>query len=79
MNYFLIIGCVLCGWAMLRVMGDERTQMVNEVERQSSPGGRNGSAGRRRPPPLPAAPPAKQPAATAKGQRLTCHHLMDIR
>jgi len=34
MNYFLIIGCVLCGWAMLRVIGSERAQMVKDLERR---------------------------------------------
>jgi hypothetical protein len=33
MTYFLIISCVLCGWAMLRVMGSERAYLVKELER----------------------------------------------
>jgi hypothetical protein len=34
MNYFLVISCVVCGWAMLRLMGSERAQMVRDLERQ---------------------------------------------
>jgi hypothetical protein len=32
MTYFLIISCVVSGWAMLRLMGSERTQMIKELE-----------------------------------------------
>jgi len=32
MNYFIITGCVVCGWAMLRMMGTERSQMLRELE-----------------------------------------------
>jgi hypothetical protein len=32
MNYFIITGCVVCGWAMLRMMGAERSRMVRDLE-----------------------------------------------
>jgi 16S rRNA U1498 N3-methylase RsmE len=32
MNYFIIFGCVVCGWAMLRMMGTERSQMLRDME-----------------------------------------------
>ena len=32
MNYIILTSCVLCGWAMLRMMGSERSQMLRELE-----------------------------------------------
>jgi len=32
MNYFIILGCVVCGWAMLRMMGTERSLMLRDLE-----------------------------------------------
>jgi hypothetical protein len=34
MSYFLVIGCILCVWAVLLVMGSERTQRVREIEKR---------------------------------------------
>ena len=34
MTYFLIISSVVGGWAMLRLMGAERSQMITELESQ---------------------------------------------
>ncbi|MGA2442470.1 MAG: hypothetical protein ABSH08_16070 [Tepidisphaeraceae bacterium] len=48
MNYFLIIGCVVCGWAMLRMMGTERSQMLRDLEarhrRESKKAAQNSNA-----------------------------------
>jgi hypothetical protein len=51
MNYFLVISCVLCGWAMLRVMGSERAQLVKDLEKNLRREARR-------------APPAPNPVAT---------------
>lgn len=62
MNYFLVIGCVLCGWAMLRIIGAERVQLVKDLEKNL-----RREARRAPPPPAPDAadnPPAKAPPAT---------------
>ena len=32
MNYFLVISCVVCGWAMLRVIGSERSHLIQDLE-----------------------------------------------
>jgi len=32
MNYFIITGCVVGGWAMLRMIGTERSQMLRVLE-----------------------------------------------
>ncbi|HEX4054546.1 MAG TPA: hypothetical protein VHX86_09805 [Tepidisphaeraceae bacterium] len=67
MNYFLLIGCVLCGWAMLRVIGDERAHLVKELDRRLRREARAAPV----PPPSPAEaapPPPKQPAPAAKGK-----------
>jgi hypothetical protein len=32
MTYFLIFSGVICAWAMLRLMGDERTRMLQDQE-----------------------------------------------
>jgi hypothetical protein len=34
MTYFLTISCVVCGWAMLRLLGSERTLMMKAMESQ---------------------------------------------
>ena len=34
MTYFLIISCVMGGWAMLRLLGTERSQMIKDLESQ---------------------------------------------
>ncbi len=62
MNYFLVIGCVLCGWAMLRVIGAERMHLVKDLEKNL-----RREAKRTPPAPAPAAPdtpPAKAAPAT---------------
>jgi hypothetical protein len=56
MNYFLVISCVLCGWAMLRVMGSERAQLVKDLEK-------NLRREARRAPPVPSLAPADSPPA----------------
>ncbi len=32
MTFFLVLSCVVCAWAMLRVVGGERTQQIREIE-----------------------------------------------
>jgi hypothetical protein len=32
MTFFLVLSCVVCAWAMLRVVGGERTQGIREIE-----------------------------------------------
>ena len=31
-NWFLVISCVICGWAMLRIVGGENTRMLKTLE-----------------------------------------------
>jgi len=52
MTWFLIASCVLSAWAMLRLMGSERTQMLRDLETRL----------RNEPPPAPA---PKEPAKSA--------------
>ena len=70
MIYFLIFSSVLCGWAMLRLMGGERAQRIREIE------ARVRKAAEPPPPPTdepiavggpaPVTPPAQPKAAAAK-------------
>jgi hypothetical protein len=32
MTFFLILSCVVCAWAILRVVGGERTQQIRAIE-----------------------------------------------
>jgi hypothetical protein len=61
MNYFLIISCVVSGWAILRLMGAERTQMVKSMESEM----RRQQLQQKPPAPVAAAPAAG--SASAKG------------
>lgn len=62
MDYFLLIGCVLCGWAMLGLIGDERTHLVKELDRRL----RREARAAPPPPPPPSAADAAAPAAKGK-------------
>jgi hypothetical protein len=55
MTWFLVISCVVCGWAMLRIIGSERTTLIAELEARLK---------KEAPPPPP--PPADPPPAEAK-------------
>jgi hypothetical protein len=63
MTYFLIISCVLCGWAMLRVIGSERVHLVKELERNLRREARMAPAAPN-PPAAEDSPPAGAAAAT---------------
>jgi hypothetical protein len=54
MTYFLTFSCVIGGWAMLRMMGTERTEMMRELEMRLRQEQQTAS-----PPPPPAKPAAK--------------------
>jgi len=62
MNYFLIISCVVSGWAILRVLGAERVQMVKTMESQLRRQEQHKPAA----PAESAPPPAAAPTGTAK-------------
>jgi hypothetical protein len=32
MNYLVLTSCLLCSWAMLRMMGSERSRMLTDLE-----------------------------------------------
>jgi hypothetical protein len=32
MTYFLAISCVVCGWAVLRILGSERSALMTDME-----------------------------------------------
>jgi hypothetical protein len=61
MTYFLIISCVVSGWAMLRLLGTERSQMVKDLESQLRQ-----EEAQQPPPPKPAQTPAADAATTPK-------------
>jgi len=63
MNYFLVISCVLCGWAMLRLMGSERAHLVKELERNLRREAKRALAAPS-PPAAADSPPAKAAPAT---------------
>lgn len=58
MTYFLVIGCVVCGWAMLRIIGAERTIRLDELEARMK-----AEAPKPPPPPKPT-PPLEAKSAT---------------
>jgi hypothetical protein len=64
MTYFLIIGCVVCGWAVLRIIGSERTMLISDMETRLRKSGQNLSAAAAAPPAADAqtTPAAKAPA-----------------
>jgi hypothetical protein len=68
MSYFLVISCVFCAWAMLRVVGDERTQMVKEVERQVRRVAKTALPAPAGPPIAASPPPAKSIPAPLKAE-----------
>jgi len=53
MTWFFIASCVLSAWAMLHLMGLERTQLLRDLETRL----------RNEPPPPPPPEPAKEPPA----------------
>jgi hypothetical protein len=59
MTYFLIISCVVCGWAMLSLLGMERTQLVQDMEAQLKRQKESQPPAQPAAPPPPAQPPAK--------------------
>jgi hypothetical protein len=61
MTYFLIISCVVSGWAMLRLLGTERSQMVKDLESQLRQ-----QEAQQPPPQKPTQTPAADAAATPK-------------
>jgi hypothetical protein len=61
MTYFLIISCVVSGWAMLSLLGTERTQMVKDLESQL-----RREEAQKPTPPAPPNAPAPEPAPTPK-------------
>jgi hypothetical protein len=68
MTYFLIFSCVVAGWAMLRMMGSERTQMIKDLETQLRREEKQKSAAQPAPVTAAAKPPAAEAAAPQKAK-----------